>query len=192
MIYNYNEMKYSIDWLKQQIGNGITVNYLFFWGHKQTNPNVVDKSCLSQWFPAPFVVEDMLYHTTEHWMMVHKAKLFKDADALSKMLTTPKPGTVKALGRTVKNFDKAVWDSHAYNIVAEGNYHKFSQNEAFKTFLVNTGNKVIVEASPRDFIWGIGLGQERKEAQDPNTWRGTNWLGFALMEARDRLLKKNV
>jgi ribA/ribD-fused uncharacterized protein len=185
-------MKYSRDWLKKQIGNGITVDYLFFWGHKQKNPNEVDKSCLSQWFPAPFVVEDVLYHTAEHWMMIQKAKLFKDEEALSKMLNTTKPGTAKALGRTVKNFDKAIWNENAYRFVVEGNYHKFSQNEFFKTFLVNTGNKIIVEASPRDFIWGIGLGQDRKEAMDPNTWRGTNWLGFALMESRDQLLKKKA
>jgi ribA/ribD-fused uncharacterized protein len=183
-------MKYSIDWLKQQIEKGSAVDYLFFWGHKPKVPGVVDKSCFSQWFPSTFVVADVHYHTAEHWMMIHKAKLFKDADALSEMLTTPKPGTVKALGRKVKNFDKAVWDSQAYDIVVEGNCHKFSQNETFKTFLINTGNKVIVEASPRDFIWGIGLGQDRKEAMDPNTWRGTNWLGFALMEARDQLNKK--
>lgn len=185
-------MKYSRDWLKQQINKGVLVDYLFFWGHKQKNPNEVDKSCFSQWFPSTFVVAGIEYPTAEHWMMVHKAKLFKDDEALAEMLITAKPGAVKALGRKVKNFDKGIWNANAYNIVVEGNYHKFIQNEAFKTFLLNTGNKVIVEASPRDFIWGICLGQDRKEAQHPDTWRGTNWLGFALMEARDKLLNQSA
>lgn len=183
-------MKYSRDWLQQQIEKGIAVDYLFFWGHTPKIPGVTNKSCFSQWFPAEFKVDDTMYPTAEHWMMVQKAKLFKDEEALSKMLNTSKPGTAKALGRTVKNFDKSVWDDKAYHIVVEGNIHKFSQNEPMKNFLLTTGNKIIVEASPRDHIWGIGLGQDRKEALNPATWRGTNWLGFALMEVREELLKR--
>jgi len=183
-------MKYSIDWLKQQVEKEIAVDYFFFWGHTPKMPGAVDKSCLSQWFPASFVVNDMLYHTAEHWMMAKKAELFKDEDALSKILSTTKPGTAKALGREVRDFDKNAWDANAYKFVVEGNIHKFSQHETLKSFLLKTGNKIIVEASPRDFIWGIGLGQDRKEAMSPNTWRGTNLLGFALMEARDELLKQ--
>ena len=182
-------MKYSIDRLKEQIAKGIEINYYFFWGHTPKIPGTIDKSCLSQWFSAAFTVDDILYPTAEHWMMVQKAKLFKDEEALSKMLNTSKPGTVKALGRTVRDFDKEVWNEQAYHIVVEGNKHKFSQNESMKNFLLSTGNKIIVEASPRDFIWGIGMGQDRKEAMNPHTWRGTNWLGFALMETRDELLK---
>jgi hypothetical protein len=180
-------MKYSIDWLKQQYQKGEEVKYYFFWGHTPKIPGAVDKSCLSQWFPNPFTVEGTLYHTAEHWMMAGKARLFNDAEALEEILKTTKPGTAKAWGRKVKNFDAAVWKAKAYEIVVEGNIHKFSQHKPLKEFLLKTGNQVIVEASPRDFIWGIGLGQDRKEAQHPNTWRGTNLLGFALMEARDKL-----
>lgn len=180
-------MKYSIDWLKQEIEKGIAVDYLFFWGHTPRNLAVTDKSCLSQWFPAPFTVDGKLYHTAEHYMMAGKAKLFNDQEALLKIMNTTQPGAAKAAGRTVNNFDKVIWNEKACHIVVEGNVHKFSQHESLKTFLLNTGNKIIVEASPNDFIWGIGLGQDRKEAMDPGTWRGTNWLGFALMEVRDEL-----
>jgi ribA/ribD-fused uncharacterized protein len=190
MIFKLIKMKYSTDWLKLQVQNGETIKYFFFWGHKQQNPAVVDKSCLSQWFPTAFEVEGTLYHTAEHWMMAQKARLFNDPEALEEILKTTKPGTAKAWGRKVKNFDAAVWKANAYDMVVAGNVHKFSQHEPLKEFLFTTGNKVIVEASPRDFIWGIGLGQDRKEAQDPHTWRGTNWLGFALMEVRDKLLNQ--
>jgi ribA/ribD-fused uncharacterized protein len=182
-------MKYSIDWLKQEVAKEVAVDYLFFWGHTPKNPKLVDKSCLSQWFPSAFVVEEVSYPTAEHWMMAQKARLFNDEAALSKILETPKPAVAKALGRTVKNFDTATWDKQAYYFVVEGNVQKFSQNESLKSFLLNTGNKILVEASPSDFIWGIGLAQDKKEAMDPNTWKGTNWLGFALMEVRDELLK---
>ncbi len=102
-------------------------------------------------------------------MMVHKAKLFKDDEALAEMLVTPKPGAVKALGRKVKNFDKKFGMLMLLTLWWKEAAHKFSQNETFKTFLLNTGKKIIVEASPRDFIWGIGLGKDRPEAQHPNT-----------------------
>jgi len=182
-------MKYSIDWLKEQITKGTEVKYYFFWGHTPKIPGATDKSCLSQWFSAAFTVEGIVYQTAEHWMMAEKARLFKDSAALAEILKTPKPGTAKALGRTVRNFDKSVWDAKAYHIVVEGNVHKFSQHEAMKNFLMTTGNTIIVEASPRDCIWGIGLGQDNAKAQNPHTWRGKNMLGFALMEARDKLLE---
>jgi ribA/ribD-fused uncharacterized protein len=185
-------MKYSKDWLKAQINSGIEPNFFFFWGHTPKQEGVTDKSCLSQWFPQPFEVDEVMYATAEHWMMAGKAKLFNDAEALSKILATPKPGTAKAIGREVRNFDDKVWKQHAYDIVVEGSYHKFSQNESLKNFLLRTGNKIIVEASPRDCIWGIGLSQSSEKAMSPSTWRGTNLLGFALMEARDRLLNQHV
>jgi ribA/ribD-fused uncharacterized protein len=184
-------MKYSIDWLKEQLKNGVEVKYYFFWGHTPKIPGAVDKSCLSQWFPASFTVEGIVYPTAEHWMMAEKARLFKDEEALAQILIAEKPGAAKELGRTVRNFDKAIWNAKAFRIVVEGNIHKFSQNTALKNFLFTTGDTIIVEASPRDRIWGIGLGQERAAAEGLHAWRGKNWLGFALMEARDELLKTN-
>lgn len=190
MIFKLSKMRYSIDWLKDQVEKGVPIDYLFFWGHTPKNGLVADKSCFSQWFSSLFIVDKVGYYTAEHWMMMQKAKLFNDKDALQKMLTIVKPGAIKALGREVRNFDKVTWEAHAYDIVVEGNWHKFSQNEQLKTFLLNTGNKVIVEASPNDIIWGIGLSQDVREAMNPSTWRGTNWLGFALMEVRDKLLNQ--
>ncbi len=98
----------------------------------------------------------------------------------------------KALGREVKHFDPAVWEAASYAIVVEGNRHKFSQNQALKSYLINTNEKILVEASPADAIWGIGLPQDAKEALNPFEWRGNNLLGFALMEVRDLLnIKEN-
>ena len=106
---------------------------------------------------------------------------------MEKILAAEKPAIAKALGREVKNFNAAVWADTSYKIVVEGNRHKFAQNESLKSFLLHTDNKIIVEASPPDAIWGIGLAQDSEEAQNPFTWKGTNLLGFALMEVRDIL-----
>jgi ribA/ribD-fused uncharacterized protein len=163
------------------------VEYLFFWGHTPKAPGVIDISCLSQWFPASFAVDGIVYPTAEHWMMAQKAKLFDDEDAYARILQAEKPAVAKAIGREVKNFDAPAWQQQAFQIVVDGSFYKFSQNESLKTFLLQTGNKVLVEASPFDKIWGIGMAKSHKDINDPKKWKGTNWLGFALMEARTLL-----
>ena len=72
----------------------------------------------------------------------------------------------------------------------EGNYLKFSQNPHLRNYLINTGNRILVEASPYDRIWGIGISEKDAVQETPNNWRGLNLLGFALMEVRDRLQEK--
>lgn len=182
-------MNYSTAWVQDQITQGVVLNYLFFWGHTPKQQGITDKSCLSQWFPSPFTINNTTYATAEHWMMAQKAKLFNDEEIYAQVMSATKPGEAKALGRSILSFDDAVWKAKAYDLVVEGNYHKFSQHPSLKTFLLNTGNSIIVEASPSDFTWGIGLSQDDRRSLNPKVWRGTNWLGFALMEARDRLLQ---
>ena len=133
------------------------------------------------------MVDGIEYKTAEHWMMAGKARLFKDHAILEEIIACNQPMEAKKLGRKVKNFDPSVWNDHKYEIVKQGNYHKFSQDKELQEFLLNTKNRVIVEASPRDRIWGIGMGQANEKAQNPNLWRGQNLLGFALMEVRDML-----
>ena len=69
--------------------------------------------------------------------------------------------------------------------MVKGNLHKFQQNEDLGKFLLATGDKVLVEASPVDAIWGIGLAQDHEDALLPSKWRGPNLLGYALMTVRD-------
>ncbi len=180
-------MKYSIEWLKGKFDKGETIKYIFFWGHTNKNGEEIGKFVFSQWYPSAFTVEGIEYKTTEHWMMAHKAKLFNDQEAFDRVIKTEKAAEVKAIGRQIKNFDEAKWNEAKYEIVKTGNVHKFSQNEKLKTYLLDTSDRVIVEASPTDAIWGIGLAQDAKRIENPHTWRGLNLLGFALMEARDFL-----
>ena len=87
----------------------------------------------------------------------------------------------------VENFDEETWIAHREAIVLEGSIHKFSQHPDLRTFLLSTGDRVLVEASPVDPIWGIGLAADDPRATDPGKWRGLNLLGFALMKTRDLL-----
>jgi ribA/ribD-fused uncharacterized protein len=178
-------MKYSIDWLKNEMENGFQPEYFFFWGHTQKKEGIIDKSCFSQWFPAAFTISGILYPTAEHWMMAKKAELFNNEETVKEILATEKPAVAKELGRKVRNFDAGKWSDASYQIVVEGNRQKFLQNNSLKDFLIRTGEQILVEASPVDAIWGIGLSQSDADASNPFKWKGTNLLGFALMEVRD-------
>ncbi|WP_223833568.1 NADAR family protein [Pedobacter riviphilus] len=147
---------------------------------------------MSQWWPSPFVENDIIYQTAEHYMMAKKALLFNDHQVFEKILTKKSPKDVKDLGRQIRNFDAAKWNAHKYEIVKQGNLLKFSQNEDLKSFLLQTKNKVLAEASPVDAIWGIGLAEDHIDAINPKNWKGLNLLGFALMEVRDDISKKQV
>lgn len=180
-------MEYTLQKIQERFNQGEKLKYLFFWGHTPNKDGSIGKSCFSQWWESPFEVEGNMYKTAEHWMMAEKARLFGDEEMLDKIMITDNPMEAKQLGRKVKNFDPKTWDEYKYEIVKQGNIHKFSQNCELKGFLLNTGKRILVEASPRDRIWGIGMSQNNEKIENPNLWRGQNLLGFVLMEVREVL-----
>ena len=172
--------------LKAAVRSGWRPEFLFFWGHTPKHAEI-GKHVLSQWWPATFSIDDQLYPTAEHYMMAQKAKLFGDEVTYLDILSAAGPAEAKALGRRVKGFNEEVWAAHRFQIAVRGNTAKFGQNASLEDWLIGTGNVVLAEASPVDRIWGIGLAADDKRASDPQTWRGLNLLGFALMEARAAL-----
>lgn len=177
----------SVPELRTLTAAGRQFKYLFFWGNHFQPDGSTGPGCLSQWWPSPFVVDGMRYATAEHYMMIGKARLFGDDAIVARMLTAPHPGAVKALGRQVRGFDQATWDAHRFDLVVAGNLAKFGQHPDLGRYLSGTGSRVLVEASPVDRVWGIGLSATDPRAHDPAQWRGDNLLGFALMQARARL-----
>lgn len=186
--------------------------FIFFWGHhdKRTKDDAAPASdgdgalgprCFSQWWKASseessaqFTECTDDYVCAEQYMMAWKARVFGDEATREAIMKSKEPFAIKALGRRVKPFDTNVWDAVAFSIVAEGNYLKFTADDQRRRFILSTGDAVLVEASPRDKIWGIGHGVSDSAAQkvdltDVSTWRGENWLGFALMEAREEIAK---
>ncbi|MDU0369988.1 NADAR family protein [Hymenobacter endophyticus] len=175
----------SVDDLLRHLAAGETVKYLFFWGH--TSKGSLGKEVFSQWYPAPFTLDGDTYVTAEHYMMAEKARLFQDEATRQAILQAPHPDAAKRLGRKVKGFDEPTWNAERFGVVVRGNLAKFSQHPALREFLLGTGSRVLVEASPVDSIWGIGLSQDHPQAANPAEWPGLNLLGFALMEVRSNL-----
>ena len=177
--------------LLHAIGHGFRPKYLMFWGHTG-DPSRPGPHVLSQWWPAAFTIDDVTYPTAEHYMMAEKARLFADEAALARVLAATSPGAAKAAGRAVKGFHDTIWADRRFEIVVKGNIAKFGQNQPLATYLQQTGTKVLVEASPVDRIWGIGLAKDDAKALDPAQWKGQNLLGFALMHARQALTPSSV
>ncbi|XP_028391651.1 riboflavin biosynthesis protein PYRR, chloroplastic-like [Dendronephthya gigantea] len=156
--------------------------FTFFWR---------DNSPFSQWHKSIFTLDDKTFICAEQYMMYAKAVLFNDMEIAEKILQTKDPRRQKQLGRQVKNFDRDKWNEKCKEIVKKGNTAKFSQNEKMKEKLLATKGTVLVEASPYDRIWGIGLDENDPRAKDKTKWQGTNWLGYILTEVRNDLLQSS-
>ena len=147
------------------------------------------KGVFSQWHHTPFTLEGETFATAEQWMMFAKASLFGDSDRASQILATPDPAVQKRLGQVVSGFDQAVWDRWKIEIVYSGNVAKFGQNEGAHRQLRNTGSTMLVEANPRDWIWGIGRSLDDLQGHEPANWRGQNLLGRILTKVRQDLIR---
>jgi len=147
--------------------------FTFFYGGK-----------FSQWFPCLILIDKLKYNCAEQYMMAQKALLFKDEEAYKKIMIASHPKEQKSLGRTIKNFNISIWQEQAKEIVYQGNYAKFIQHKHLKEILLKTEG-TLVEASPYDRIWGIGLSETDPRALDRKTWLGSNWLGEVLTQVRD-------
>ena len=178
----------NIETLISQIQQGFSPKWLHFWGHTPAKDGSLGKTCFSQWWAEhPFVINGISYATAEHFMMAEKARLFGDEALIPEIVAAKSPAIAKKLGRKVANFDDVRWHQHRWDIVVNGNLAKFSQHAELRDLLLNTGDRVIVEASPFDHIWGIGMAASDSRAENPAQWKGLNLLGFALMEVRQQL-----
>jgi ribA/ribD-fused uncharacterized protein len=151
-------------------------DYIFFWG-----------GTYSQWIKSPFTIDGKTFNTAEQWMMYNKAMVFNDTATAKSILETTDPKKQKALGRQVKNFDDFVWMEKSFDIVVKGNIEKFKQNPKMLAELEASKGKIIVEASPYDKRWGIGLAADAPNIEDQSTWQGENLLGKAIMQVRTEL-----
>lgn len=142
---------------------------------------------MSQWYRSPLFIDGVEYPTAEHYMMAEKARCFDDEEALQAVLATRNPSKAKQIGRRVRGFNDRDWDFVKYEVVVEANMHKFGNDLDLRKFLLKTGDIILVEASPYDTVWGIGMAEDDPDVHDPTLWKGQNLLGFAIMDVRDRL-----
>jgi len=158
------------------IGERITDSHIYFWN-----------GIFCQWHRALIREGNAGYNCNEQYMMAKKAETFKDEKMLKEIMDTTSPYKQKRLGRRVANFDPTEWDKVKFDIVVQANRLKFTQNERLKELLLSTENKVLVEASPEDPIWGIGLHFDNDDVLDESKWKGENLLGKAIMVVRAEL-----
>lgn len=151
------------------------------------------RSPLGQWSESPFIDTEtgIKFNTAEQYMMYKKAELFNDPEVMSLILSTSDPREQKNLGRLVKGYSDEKWNEVCIDIVAHGNYLKFTQNDKHLQILLGTGSRVLVEASPYDKKWGVGLAEDDERILDEKNWKGENFLGKALMKTRERIQKES-
>lgn len=156
-------------------------------------------SPFSNWYTLPlankdyqFEVDGTKYVCSEQYMMAEKARLFKDDKILSKIMSTNSPKEHKRYGRLVSNFNPKIWDSNCKSIVQKGLLAKFTQHPIARKALLDTDNMIICEASPYDIIWGIGISETHPDIQNPQKWKGSNYLGEILMNVRTILKQKQT
>ncbi|WP_244323334.1 NADAR family protein [Paraburkholderia dipogonis] len=137
--------------------------------------------------PCRFCYHGVDFTSVEQFMMFSKAKLFGDEQASAAILAARHPKDQKAIGRGVKGFDLATWEGKREAIVYVGCREKFARNPGLRSLLLATEPTELVEASPYDRIWGVGLGERDPLILDKANWRGTNLLGVTLMKVRDTL-----
>lgn len=154
----------------------VTDKHVFFWN-----------GIYSQWHKAPMTIDKIEYNSCEQYMMHQKALLFGDEDIAEQIMQETNPKEQKKFGRMIRNFDKTIWDKNCLAIVYEGNLAKFKQNPELRYEMLNTGDRIFVEASPLDNIWGIGLDENAEGIDDPSYWLGLNLLGQALTLVKNQL-----
>ena len=157
--------------------------YIFFWKEDEEN------GWLSNWYKSKFVIDDFEYLHVEQYIMAQKAKLFHDSKRYTAILKSNKQWEVKALGREITPFDNTIWIAHRSKIAKVAIKAKFEQNKDLYKKLLATDNAILVEASPKDKIWGIGLDAETASHTDCKDWPGEGILGDILMEVREELRK---
>ncbi len=154
--------------------------FSYFWSHREGRPFA---EC-SQFYARPIVLEGHVFTTTEQWMHYRKARLFGDPATAEALLAETDPMKQKALGRAVAGFARETWQAVARDVVFRGNVAKFSQHDDLRERLRASAGTTLVEASPADTLWGIGLAADDPRAFARASWLGTNWLGEILTEVR--------
>jgi ribA/ribD-fused uncharacterized protein len=145
------------------------------------------RDVFSQWRPTPFTLDRTDFVCAEQWMMYAKARLFDDEAVAAAILVARDPGEQKRLGQQVAGFEQARWDHWKVAIVHLGTLEKFRQNTGARRQLITTRGAMLVEANPRDWVWGCGLAEGDPALQDPGAWRGENLLGRILTLVREQI-----
>ena len=146
---------------------------------------------LSNWYPAPFILDGQHFTSVEQYMMYRKAITFGDTETAQAILSTDNVGKIKALGRSVRCYSDTVWNGIRQIVVYRALLEKFRQNPDLKSQLLSTHPHTLAECALQDKIWGIGMTMHDEYRFEPDLWPGQNLLGFTLMTVREELSKES-
>ena len=146
-----------------------------------------DYGFLSNWYLSDFRIDGIEFSSMEQYMMYEKALCFGDEKIAKEILAERDVARIKELGRLVSGYDDHIWNGIRQIVIYEGLMAKFSQNDSLKSKLLDTKDCTLVECAVKDSIWGIGLSMTDQRRFIPSEWQGHNYLGYALMMARDKL-----
>lgn len=127
------------------------------------------------------------FNSTTQYIAAAKATLFHDDETLEKILDEEDIQKQKQLDQQIKNYKADIWTQKCRQIVYNGTYDKFYQNDKIFSLLVSTENKTIVASMPTDRIWGVGMSCFDIKIKFKHNWKGKNWLGQVLMKIREDL-----
>jgi ribA/ribD-fused uncharacterized protein len=156
-----------------------TNTHVYFWGSYLSNFWLTKIQS-----PEGCALPNFTFNCSEQLFMMEKALFFNDYEAAFFMAACENGGSVKAIGRKVLNFDEKAWYDVSYEKMLMACKAKFAQNAVLAEQLKATGERIIVEASPTDLIWGVGLHEDDPLILNERNWRGENRLGRVLMEVR--------
>ena len=162
----------------RKIATQTTGDYTFFWGKQ---------SPLSNHFKCKFMVDGIVYNCNEQYFKYHQAMYANNKEIADAILSAEDPVTQLKLAKGLVIQDKEEWQKTAIQIMRQGLAAKFKQNPPLSDFLINTKDSELVEASPYDTFWGVGISMKSPEILTKSNWKGENHLGTLLMEVRDTL-----
>lgn len=156
-----------------------------FWGHGG------EYGFLSNFYPFSFKSHspygEYTAHSSEQDFMVNKASAFGDIEILEKILNTKTPREAKILGRQIQGFDWPIWSVVRQTCMIDSVVRKFAGTE-LESKLIDTGDKYLIEASPTDKVWGVGMSSDNPDIYDTSKWLGLNELGHVLMTVRHAII----
>lgn len=148
---------------------------IFFWGGYFSN--FADLKSIKY--------KDIEFSTSEQIFMFEKAMFFGDEKIAQQIVEDgSNPKVAKRLGRKVAGFNESEWAKVREEKMLAALRAKFSV-PFYRKILLDSGNDILVEASPFDRIWGIGFDKNHAVGNESN-W-GLNLLGKCLMQVREEI-----
>lgn len=157
----------------------VTDTHIYFWG-----------TFLSNFIPNDLQIDYMghKFNTSEQLYMYIKAKSFNDHEKAHEIVTKGQaPKDAKRMGREVIGYDEKVWSTYREDAMYRAIYNKFTQYPELKKQLLDTGDKILVEGTPMDPIWGVMIKWDDDRILNEKNWKGQNLLGKVLMRVRDNI-----